>query len=267
MALADKISGMTAALSIVSALHAARNRGVGQNIRIPMAEAMMAFTCNDTMVGYTFVPEDEYKDQAPKSQSLNPFPTKDGWISIAPFTDEQFERLCIGVGHQEWWTEVPDRTERVRGILRGLAKTLPERTTAEWLEVLEKADVPVGRVNDYETLFTDEEVVANENFTLYEHPDAGTVRTVNPGARFSERRPGCGGFRRAWARTPKKCSANWASSDRRSKNCATTKSSTARRRVRGRAGSDRSAPDTDNESPISPEPHRSGIESHTNHAG
>jgi len=28
--------------------------------------------------------------------------------------------------------------------------------------------------------------VANENFTLYEHPDAGTVRTVNPGARFSE---------------------------------------------------------------------------------
>jgi len=46
--------------------------------------------------------------------------------------------------------------------------------------------VPVGRVNDYETLFTDEEVVANENFTLYEHPEAGTVRTVKPGARFSE---------------------------------------------------------------------------------
>src|SRR5215470_1639433 len=150
MALADKISGMTAALSIVSALHAARNRGVGQNIRVPMVEAMMAFTCNDTMVGYTFVPEDEYKDQAPKSQSLDPFPTKDGWISVAPFTDEQFERLCIGVGHHEWWTAVADRTERIRGILRGLAKTLPERTTAEWLQVLEKADVPVGRVNDYE---------------------------------------------------------------------------------------------------------------------
>src|SRR5271170_2960736 len=152
MALADKISGMTAALSIVSALHAARNRGVGQNIRVPMVEAMM---------GYTFVPEDEYKGQAPKSQSLDPFPTRDGWISVAPFTDEQFERLCLGVGHHEWWTGVPDRTERIRGILRGLAQTLPERTTAEWLEVLEKADVPVGRVNDYETLFTDEEIVAN----------------------------------------------------------------------------------------------------------
>jgi len=170
----------------VSALHAARNRGVGQYIRIPMVEAMMAFTCNDTMVGYTFVPEDEYKHQAPKSQSLDPFRTKDGWVSIAPFTDAQFERMCIGVGHHEWWTDVPDRTERIRGILRGLARTLPERTTAEWLEALEKADVPCGRVNDYETLFTDEEVVANQNFTLYEHPDAGTVRTVNPGPRLSE---------------------------------------------------------------------------------
>src|SRR6266478_3208733 len=56
MALADKISGMTAALSIVSALHATRTRGVGQYIRIPMIEAMMAFAANDSMVGYAFVP-------------------------------------------------------------------------------------------------------------------------------------------------------------------------------------------------------------------
>jgi crotonobetainyl-CoA:carnitine CoA-transferase CaiB-like acyl-CoA transferase len=186
MALADKISGMTAALSIVSALHAARNRGVGQYVRIAMVEAMMAFTCNDTMVGYTFTPEDEYKHLAPKSQSLDPFKTSDGWVSVAPFTDAQFERMCTAVGHPEWWTDVPDRTERIRGILRGLSRVLPERTTAEWLEALEKADVPCGPVHDYETLFTEPEVVANENFTLYEHPDAGTVRTVNPGPRFSE---------------------------------------------------------------------------------
>ena len=39
--------------------------------------------------------------------------------------------LCAGVDHHEWWTGVQDRTERIRGILRGLAKVLPERTTAE----------------------------------------------------------------------------------------------------------------------------------------
>ena len=46
--------------------------------------------------------------------------------------------------------------------------------------------MPSGPVHSYETLFSDPEIVANENFHLYEHPQAGTVRTVNPGMRFSE---------------------------------------------------------------------------------
>jgi len=41
-------------------------------------------------------------------------------------------------------------------------------------------------VHNYDTLFTEPEVLANENFTMYEHPEAGQVRTVNPGMRFSE---------------------------------------------------------------------------------
>jgi len=186
MALADKVSGITAALSVVSALHAARARGVGQYIRVPMVESMIAFTANDTIYGYTFVPEDELKHKAPKSTSLDPFKTKDGWISIAPFTDAQFERLCAAVGHPEWWSEVPDRLERARGVMRGLAKAFPERTSAEWLPVLEAADIPCGPVHSYETLFSDEEIVANEGFAIYEHPDAGSVRAANPGPRFSE---------------------------------------------------------------------------------
>ncbi len=186
MALADKVSGITAALAVVSALHAARARGVGQYIRVPMLEAMMAFTANDTAYGYTFLPEEEYKHLAPKSSTLDPFRTKDGWLTIAPFTDAQYERMCQAVGHPEWWTSVPDRAERLRAIMRGIAKLFPERTTAEWLPVLEEADVPCGPVHSYETLFQDDEIVANESFSVYDHPVAGRIRTVNPGARFTE---------------------------------------------------------------------------------
>lgn len=186
MALADKVAGMTAALSIVSALHATRARGVGQYIKVPMLEAMMAFAANDTIYGYTFLPEEEYKHLAPKNTTLDPFRTKDGWITIAPFSDAQNERICRAVGHPEWWTDVTDRVERGRGIMRGLAKLFPERNSAEWLEILEAADVPCGIVNSYETLFKDDEIVANENFTVYEYPNVGPVRTVNPGMRFTE---------------------------------------------------------------------------------
>jgi crotonobetainyl-CoA:carnitine CoA-transferase CaiB-like acyl-CoA transferase len=186
MALADKISGMTAALSIVSALHAARTRGVGQYVRVPMLEAMMNFAANDTIYGYTFLPEEDFNGQAPRSTTLDPFRTKDGWLTIASFTDAQYERMCAALGHSEWWTGVADRTERLRGIMRGCAKVFPEKTTAEWLPILEEADIPSGPVHSYDTLFKDEEIVANASFTIYEHPVAGKIRTVTPGPRFSE---------------------------------------------------------------------------------
>lgn len=186
MALADKIAGITAALGIVSALHAARARGVGQYIRVPMLEAMMAFTANDTIYGYTFLPHEEFKHLAPRSTTLDPFKTADGWITIAPFSDPQYERLCAAVGHPEWWTGVADRTERLRGIMRGLAKLFPERPSAEWLPILEEADIPCGPVHNYDTLFNDDEIIANANFSVYDYPGIGQVRTVNPGVRFTE---------------------------------------------------------------------------------
>ncbi|HYK65021.1 MAG TPA: CoA transferase [Patescibacteria group bacterium] len=189
MALADKVSGMTAALSVVSALHAARARGVGQYIKVPMLEAMMAFTANDSIYGYTLLPEDEFKHLAPKSTTLDPFKTKDGWLTIAPFTDAQSKRLAEAVGHPEWWPETADRDERAergRNLMRSLAKLFQEKTTAEWLPALEAADIPCGPVHNYETLLKDPEVVENESFSIYDHPEAGKVRAVNPGARFSE---------------------------------------------------------------------------------
>ncbi|HUO05188.1 MAG TPA: CoA transferase [Candidatus Binataceae bacterium] len=183
MALADKISGMTAALAVVSALHAARARGVGQQIRVPMLEAMISFTSNDSMAGYTFLPHDEYKHLAPKALTLDPFKTKDGWITIAAFTEVQNERLCAAVGHPEWWA-VADKIERGRSMLRNIAKLFLERTSAEWLKIIEAADIPCGPVHTYETLFEDEEIIANETFQVYEHPECGPVRMPAPGARF-----------------------------------------------------------------------------------
>ena len=70
--------------------------------------------------------------------------------------------------------------------MRGLAKLFPEKNTAEWLPVLEAADIPCGPVHNYETLLQDPEIVENESFSVYDHPSAGQVRTVSPGARFSE---------------------------------------------------------------------------------
>ncbi len=184
MALADKISGMTAALSIIAALHEARNRGVGQYIRVPMVEAMMAFVANDSFIGHAFVPHDEEQDRVP-TFSLDPLKTADGYVTLGAFTDAQWERLTKTVGHPEWW-QIERYGERLRTSFKGVAEIFAETPTARCLEIIREADVPGGPTHSYETLFDDPEVVANESFLSYEHPQAGPVRTPRPGWRFSE---------------------------------------------------------------------------------
>ena len=149
----------------------------------------MAFTANDSIYGYTLLPEEEFKHLAPKSTTLDPFKTKDGWLTIAPFTDAQSKRLAEAVGHPEWWPETADRTERAergRNLMRGLAKLFPEKNTAEWLPVLEAADIPCGPVHNYETLLTDPEIVENESFSIYDHPTAEQRPRGESGRAISE---------------------------------------------------------------------------------
>jgi crotonobetainyl-CoA:carnitine CoA-transferase CaiB-like acyl-CoA transferase len=186
MAMADKITGMTSALCVVSALHAARNRGVGQYVRVPMLEAMIAFNFNDTGFPYVFQPPEEFKNQLPKSVTVEPFKTRDGYISVGPFTDEQYRSIAVALEHPEWWDESVPRMERVRAILRKSAQVYQEKTSAELLAALTKHDVPCAPVHTYETLFEDPDAIANQIFFMYDYPGVGQVRTNRCAARFSE---------------------------------------------------------------------------------
>jgi crotonobetainyl-CoA:carnitine CoA-transferase CaiB-like acyl-CoA transferase len=49
--------------------------------------------------------------------------------------------------------------------------------------------VPCGPVNDFDTIWSDPQFVANETFFEYEHPQAGRVRAVRSPARFSRTLP------------------------------------------------------------------------------
>ncbi|HKD66426.1 MAG TPA: CoA transferase [Candidatus Binataceae bacterium] len=186
MAMADKITGITAALCMVSALHAARNRGVGQYVRVPMLEALIAFNFNDTGFPHVLQPPEEFKNQMPKSVTVEPFKTRDGHISVGPFTDEQYRGIAVALKHPEWWDESVPRMERVRNILRNSAQAYQEKDSAELLAALRAQDVPCAPVHTYETLFEDPDAIANQIFFMYDYPDVGKVRTNRCSARFSE---------------------------------------------------------------------------------
>ncbi len=55
-----------------------------------------------------------------------------------------------------------------------------ERTTNEWLERFDTADIPAGPVRTVTELLDDLEVLANDLVVEYQHPVAGTVAMVGP---------------------------------------------------------------------------------------
>ena len=77
----------------------------------------------------------------------------------------------------------------MKNAARKLIELFPSQPSDYWLERIEKADVPCGRVNDFDTIWDDPQYLVNETFYEYEHPVAGKVRAVRPGTRLSGKKP------------------------------------------------------------------------------
>ena len=184
--IADKVTAMTAAIGILAALQEART-GKGQHIEIAMIDAVAYYLMGDTSVRHTLLPHQT--GLPPTMGSAEPFKTADGYMTIAPLTDKHWKALLEAVGHPEWFEGDEPRNERVRNAARKLIELFPSQPSDYWLERIEKADVPCGRVNDFDTIWEDPQYAVNETFYEYEHPVAGRVRAVRPGTRLSGKKP------------------------------------------------------------------------------
>ena len=94
------------------------------------------------------------------SPDRRPYRTKDGWIAALPYTGEQWSRFLIEIGRRDvtelqWFSTPAERNRRVGELYGILAAAMPDRTTAAWLETLERLDIPHAQVNDLECLLRD----------------------------------------------------------------------------------------------------------------
>lgn len=185
--LADKVTAMTGVISILAALHAAREEGRGQHIEIAMIDALAYYMMGDTLGNNIYLPHKA--GQRPVKGSSDPLKTADGYIVIAPVSDKHWTALLKGIGHLEWFEGEDSRAEKIRKTMWKIIELFPTKPSAHWLEIVEQADVPCGIVNDYDTIWNDPQFVANETFGEYEHPKAGKIRAVRSPARFSRTKP------------------------------------------------------------------------------
>jgi crotonobetainyl-CoA:carnitine CoA-transferase CaiB-like acyl-CoA transferase len=70
-----------------------------------------------------------------------------------------------------------------------VAKLLLDRTTAEWIALLEAHDIPCGPVNDLDALIDDAHLESVEFIRDIEHPTEGTLRIAGIPSRWSATQP------------------------------------------------------------------------------
>lgn len=191
-AMADRVVGLVAVNAILASIIERGRSGEGQRVDIPMFETMVGFVLADHLGGLTFDPPLDgggYGRQL--SPDRRPYQTKDGYICAMVYTDSHWERFFAAIGRPDMPAADPrfrdfvSRMKHIDEVYSELSDILLTRTSAEWLDLLEKADVPVMPMHDFESVFEDPHLVATGFFRPVDHPSEGHIRDMAISAKWS----------------------------------------------------------------------------------
>ena len=188
----DKVTGLHVALAVLAGLvHRART-GEGQSIEVPMFETMVSFNMLEHLYGKVYEPA-RGPIGYPRllSPDRRPYRTRDGWIGVLPYTDAQWAALFEianrpDLAEDPRFRTVQSRLAHIDAVYAMLGELLGERTTADWLEAFDTANIPSMPVNQPDDLLEDPHLVATGFWRTVEHPDLGTLRYPDLPARFSK---------------------------------------------------------------------------------
>jgi crotonobetainyl-CoA:carnitine CoA-transferase CaiB-like acyl-CoA transferase len=191
-ALVDRIVGLTAVGAICASLVHRDRTGKGQRLDIPMFETMTSFVMGDHMGGLTYEPPLDKGGYARHlSRDRRPYKTADGYLCVIVYNDKQWNAFFEASGRTDLrddprFASFAGRSVNIDTVYGELARILETRTTAEWTELLIKADVPVMPMHDLEGVLSDPHLVATDFFPVVEHPTEGPVRSMRVPANWSD---------------------------------------------------------------------------------
>ncbi len=189
--IADKLGGVTAAHAIMTALFHRERTGQAQHVEVPMFETLTGFLMVEHMAAATF---EDVPQNFGYSRMLvphrRPVQTKDGYITILPYSNAQWARFFKAVGREDmldhpWVTNMDERSANIGGIYDMVAQIAPERTTAEWVALMEQADIPAMPVRRLQDLPHDPHLADTGFFQQTDHPSEGPIWTTKPPVKYS----------------------------------------------------------------------------------
>ncbi|MBF8193816.1 CoA transferase [Nonomuraea sp. K274] len=191
IAVTDIAAGSTAIYSILAAELNRRVTGEGQYIDISLVDAALAWTVWES--GAYFADGEVPQATGTRHRRSTPYQayrTADGFVTIGANNDRLWRRLVLDVLDRPGWLDDPrfltlgDRMAVIDELETEIEAITTTRTTAEWIEALDKAGVPGGPVLTYDQALGDPHTSAREMISEMTHPIIGQMRTISPPAKF-----------------------------------------------------------------------------------
>jgi crotonobetainyl-CoA:carnitine CoA-transferase CaiB-like acyl-CoA transferase len=190
--MADKVSGLHLAYAAMAALFHHERTGEGQFVEVPMLESTTSFNLVENMFGNTYIPQ-VGPVSYPRSIDINrkPFKSKDGYVSIMPYSDEHWVTFFEMAGRKDMlddprFADFSSRTQNITLLYKAVSDIAPSRTSKEWFEILNEAGVPCMKVNTLDDIREDEHFKATGFFEQREHPDIGPYYVIKHPVRFEK---------------------------------------------------------------------------------
>jgi len=192
VALTDILTGLYAANAIQAALHARARTGRGQYIDLALLDVGVACLGNQAM-NYLHSGQAPQRmgNAHPNTVPYQDFPTADGHMILATGNDGQYARFCAAAGHPEWASDPrfvrnTDRLQHRDVLIPLLRSATVQRSTADWIALLEKAGVPCGPINTIADVFADPQVQARGLQMAMPHAAGAEVALVANPIRMSD---------------------------------------------------------------------------------
>ena len=181
---ADLTAGLFAAQGILIALLEREVSGEGQWVQSSLLAAqisMLDFQAARWTIGRE-VPGQAGNDH-PTSIPTGVFATADGHINIAAAGNDIYRRLCVALERPELADDAAFNTDKKRSANRkalnaAIAAVTVGRTSAEWIELLNKAGVPGGPIYTMDQVFADPQVQHLGITRKVAHPALGDVEVI-----------------------------------------------------------------------------------------
>jgi crotonobetainyl-CoA:carnitine CoA-transferase CaiB-like acyl-CoA transferase len=190
--MADKTSSFHVVSAIMAGLLHRERGGTGQAIEVPMFEGLVDFVMVEHLFGETFDPPiGDMGYTRLLNTSRRPYATKDGYLAVLPYSDQNWQDLFDVAGRDDLKTDprfgdIAQRTKHSQEVYDILGQIIATKTSAEWQSALDARHVPVQVVVTKEELLDHEQLTATGFWQKKEHPTEGTMRYPSPPVQFSK---------------------------------------------------------------------------------